>query len=79
MATTASAPSHRSETARTKYYDYGGRGSKIGMMKTSSCGSPKRTWEERAHISTAQLHYNTVPQCVGMYLLCEREQDPHLP
>jgi len=74
MATTVSAPSHQSETARTKYC--GGRGLKIGMMKTSSCGSPKRTWQERAHISTAQLHYNTVPQCVGMYLLgeCERAQ-----
>ena len=42
MATVASAPSQRSEMARTKYW--GGRGSNMGMVKTSSCGSPERTW-----------------------------------
>ena len=67
MATTSSASSHQSETAQTKYC--GGRGSKIGMVKTGSCGSPKRTWKERTHISTAQLYYNIVPQCVGMYII----------
>jgi len=59
--------SHRSETTWTKYCR--GRGLKIGMVKTSSCGSPKRTWEEGAHISTAQLHYNTVHQSVGTYII----------
>ena len=40
-ATTDSAPSQRSETTRTKYC--GGRGSWMGMAKTSSCGSPDST------------------------------------
>jgi hypothetical protein len=44
MAHTHSAPSHRSDIARTRYWV--GSGSKIGMVKTKVCGSLALTYKK---------------------------------